>query len=69
MLETRVQDLLEAPDAKLVIERAQAILADEAGRRRAFREWLRLFLLLNAVSLYAEQRHQFIKATKLPNFL
>ncbi|MVM36912.1 Uma2 family endonuclease [Spirosoma sp. HMF3257] len=41
MLSTRVNDLLEAPDAKLVIERAQAILADEAQRRRAFREWLR----------------------------
>ncbi|UHG93501.1 Uma2 family endonuclease [Spirosoma oryzicola] len=41
MLENRVADLLEAPDAKLVIERAQAILADEAQRRRAFREWLR----------------------------
>lgn len=41
MLETRVADLLEAPDAKLVIERAQAILANENERRRAFREWLR----------------------------
>lgn len=41
MLESRVADLLEAPDAKLVIERAQAILADEAQRRRSFREWLR----------------------------
>ena len=41
MLENRVADLLEAPDAKLVIERAQAILADEAKRRRSFREWLR----------------------------
>lgn len=41
MLENRVADLLEAPDAKLVIERAQAILADEAVRRRSFREWLR----------------------------
>lgn len=41
MIDTRVADLLEAPDAKLVIERAQAILADEAQRRRAFREWLR----------------------------
>lgn len=41
MLDSRVADLLEAPDAKLVIERAQAILADEAQRRRAFREWLR----------------------------
>ncbi|GAB3759854.1 Uma2 family endonuclease [Spirosoma pomorum] len=41
MLNSRVADLLEAPDAKLVIERAQAILANEAERRRAFREWLR----------------------------
>jgi Uma2 family endonuclease len=41
MLETRVADLLEAPDAKLVIERVQAILTDESNRRRAFREWLR----------------------------
>lgn len=41
MLSTRVNELLEAPDAKLVIERAQAILADEAQRRKAFREWLR----------------------------
>lgn len=41
MLDTRVADLPEAPDAKLVIERVQAILASEAERRRAFREWLR----------------------------
>jgi Uma2 family endonuclease len=41
MLDNRVHDLLEAPDAKLVIERAQAILADEAKRRGVFREWLR----------------------------
>ena len=41
MLADRVAELLEAPDAKLVIERAQAILNDEAERRRAFREWLR----------------------------
>lgn len=41
MIDSRVHDLLEAPDAKLIIERAQAILADEAQRRRAFREWLR----------------------------
>ena len=40
LLEDRVNDLLEAPDALLVIERAQAILADESSRRRAFREWL-----------------------------
>ena len=28
MIENRVADLLEAPDAKLVIERVQAILED-----------------------------------------
>ncbi|MCX6215121.1 Uma2 family endonuclease [Spirosoma sp.] len=41
MLDTRVAELVETPDAKSVIEQAQAILADEAQRRRAFREWLR----------------------------
>ncbi|HEV7349499.1 Uma2 family endonuclease [Telluribacter sp.] len=40
MIENRVADLLEAPDARLVIERAQAILEGEAIRRKAFREWL-----------------------------
>lgn len=40
MLTTRIADLLEAPDARLVIERVQAILDDETQRRRAFREWL-----------------------------
>ncbi|GAB3917260.1 Uma2 family endonuclease [Larkinella terrae] len=41
MIASRVADLLEAPDAKLVIERAQAILNDESQRRKEFREWLR----------------------------
>ncbi|WP_138989423.1 Uma2 family endonuclease [Larkinella sp. C7] len=40
MITSRVADLLEAPDARLVIERAQAILDDEAKRRKEFREWL-----------------------------
>ncbi|WP_229379922.1 Uma2 family endonuclease [Fibrella forsythiae] len=40
MLTTRVARLLEAPGARLVIERVQAILDDETQRRRAFREWL-----------------------------
>lgn len=40
IMENRVNDLLEAPDALLIIERAQAILADESNRRHAFREWL-----------------------------
>ena len=41
MLTARVNDLLEAPDAQLVIARAQAILADESQHRKAFRQWLR----------------------------
>lgn len=40
MIENRVAELLDAPDAKLVIERVQAILEDEAQRRIAFRTWL-----------------------------
>lgn len=40
MLQSRINDLLEAPDTLLVIERAQAILADESARRQAFRKWL-----------------------------
>lgn len=40
MLANRVAELLEAPDAQLVIERAQAVLNAEADRRREFREWL-----------------------------
>ena len=41
MIATRVAELLEAPDAHLVIDQARAILNDEANRRRAFREWLK----------------------------
>lgn len=33
-------ELLDAPDAKLIIERVQALLADEAKKRQAFYEWL-----------------------------
>ncbi len=38
--ENRLNDLLEAPDALLLIKQAQTILADESNRRHAFREWL-----------------------------
>lgn len=41
LLANRVAELLEAPDAQLVIERAQAILHEEARKRHQFREWLR----------------------------
>lgn len=40
-LTTRVTELLEAPDARLITEQAVASLNDEANRRRAFREWLK----------------------------
>lgn len=41
MLTNRVADLLDAPDARLVIDRVRAILDDEAQRRKEFYEWLR----------------------------
>ncbi len=41
MIQSRVNDLLEAPDVLLVMQRTQAILDDEAECRRSFREWLR----------------------------
>ena len=34
-------ELLDAPDARLIIARVQAILDDETQRRRSFYEWLR----------------------------
>lgn len=40
-LTTRVTELLEAPDARLITEQAVASMNDEANRRRAFREWLK----------------------------
>ncbi len=36
-----VTELLDSPDAKLIIDRVQAVLNDESQRRRAFYEWLR----------------------------
>ncbi len=41
MFQSRIESLLEAPSAYIVIEKTQAILANESERRRAFREWLR----------------------------
>lgn len=35
-----IADLLDSPDAKLIIDRVQAVLNDEAKRRQAFYEWL-----------------------------
>ncbi|MFD2569413.1 Uma2 family endonuclease [Spirosoma soli] len=74
MLESRVHDLLEAPDAKLVIERAQAILADEAERRRAFREWLRddvkAEFINGEVIMHSPVKRRHLDATKyLENLL
>ncbi len=74
MLENRVADLLEAPDAKLVIERAQAILADEAQRRRAFREWLRddvkAEFINGEVVMHSPVKRRHLDATKyLENLL
>ena len=35
-----VADLLDSPDAKLIIDRVQAVLDDESKRRQEFYEWL-----------------------------
>lgn len=36
-----VAELADAPDAKLIIARVQAILDDKTQRRKSFYEWLR----------------------------
>jgi len=74
MLEARVTDLLEAPDAKLVIERVQAILANEATRRRAFREWLRddvkAEFINGEIIMHSPVKRRHLNATKyLENLL
>ncbi|GAB2585874.1 Uma2 family endonuclease [Spirosoma areae] len=40
MTDDLVAELLDAPDAKLIIERVQAVLNNEATKRQAFYEWL-----------------------------
>ena len=40
MLTDFIADLLDSPDAKLIIDRVQAVLDDESKRRDAFYEWL-----------------------------
>ena len=74
MIENRVNDLLEAPDAQLVIERAQAILADEANRRRAFREWLtdevKAEFINGKIIMHSPVKRRHLDATKyLENLL
>ena len=41
MSDELIAEILDAPDAKLIIDRVQAILDDETQRRRSFYEWLR----------------------------
>lgn len=40
MLTDFVADLSDSPDAKLIIDRVQAVLDDESKRRQEFYEWL-----------------------------
>lgn len=40
MMTDFVADLLDSPDAKLIIDRVQAVLDDESKRRQEFYEWL-----------------------------
>ncbi|GHB52825.1 Uma2 family endonuclease [Persicitalea jodogahamensis] len=74
IFENRVNDLLEAPDALLVIERAQAILADESNRRLAFREWLtddvKAEFINGEVIMHSPVKRRHLDATKyLENLL
>ncbi len=74
LLEDRVNDLLEAPDALLIIERAQAILADESNRRLAFREWLtddvKAEFINGEVVMHSPVKRRHLDATKyLENLL
>ncbi|MGA0559138.1 Uma2 family endonuclease [Larkinella sp. VNQ87] len=68
MITNRVADLLEAPDARLVIERAQAILENEAQRRKAFREWLRddvkAEFINGEVVMHSPVKRRHLEATK-----
>ena len=41
MSDELVTEILDAPDARLIIARVQALLDDEAQRRKTFYEWLR----------------------------
>ena len=72
--ENHLNDLLEAPDALLVIERAQAILADESNRRHAFREWLtddvKAEFINGQVVMHSPVKRRHLDATKyLQNLL
>ncbi len=74
MLQSRINDLLEAPDALLVIERAQAILADESARRQAFRKWLcddvKAEFINGEVIMHSPVKRRHLDATKyLENLL
>lgn len=40
MITDFIADLLDSPDAKLIIDRVQAVLDDESKRRQEFYEWL-----------------------------
>lgn len=68
MLASRIADLLEAPDVKLVIERAQAILNDETQRRKEFREWLRddvkAEFINGEVVMHSPIKRRHLEATK-----
>ncbi|MEZ0484496.1 Uma2 family endonuclease [Fibrella aquatica] len=74
MITNRVADLLEAPDARLVIERVLAILDDETQRRRAFREWLtddvKAEFINGEVIMHSPVRRRHLDASKfLENLL
>lgn len=68
-----VAELLDAPDAKLIIARVQAALDDEAQRRNAFYEWLRddvkAEFINGQVIMHSPVRRHHLTASKLLNNL
>lgn len=69
MSDELVAQLLDAPDAHLVIARAQALLNDETQRRSAFYEWLRddvkAEFINGQVIMHSPVRRHHLRASKL----
>ncbi len=69
MTDDLVADLLDAPDAKLIIERVQALLNDETKKRQAFYEWLqddvKAEFINGEVIMHSPVKRRHLRASKL----
>ncbi|QKZ12324.1 Uma2 family endonuclease [Spirosoma sp. KUDC1026] len=69
MLTELVADLLDAPDAQLIIDRVQAVLNDEKKRRQEFYEWLqddiKAEFINGQVVMHSPVRRKHLRASKL----